>query len=56
VDEILKVFRPDALQTDLSDLDRLQLPAALELLPVVRAGMKRPRPCRGGSCSRDHER
>src|SRR6266403_1236768 len=42
VDEILKVFRPDALQTDLSDLDRLQLPAALELLPVVRAGDEAP--------------
>src|SRR4029077_8861032 len=38
VDEILKVFRPDALQTALSDLDRLQLPAGLELLAVVRAG------------------
>src|SRR5260221_12787448 len=33
VDEILKVFRPDALQTDLSDLARRQLPAALALLP-----------------------
>ena len=38
VDEILRVFRPDALQTDLSDLDRLQLPAGLDLLPVVRGG------------------
>jgi phosphoribosylanthranilate isomerase len=38
VDEILKVFRPDLLQTDLSDLARLQLPAGLDLLPVVRNG------------------
>src|SRR5256885_8723164 len=36
MDEILKVFRPDLLQTDLSDLARLQLPAGLDLLPVVR--------------------
>src|SRR3984893_1449235 len=42
VDEILKVFRPDAWQTDLSDLDRLQLPAGLDLLPVVRAGDDAP--------------
>jgi phosphoribosylanthranilate isomerase len=38
VDEILKVFRPDLLQTDLPDLARLQLPAGLDLLPVVRDG------------------
>src|ERR1700730_169739 len=42
VDEILEVFGPDALQTDLSDLDRLQLPAGLELLPVVRAADDAP--------------
>ncbi len=42
VAEILKVFGPDALQTDLSDLERLQLPAGLELLPVVRAGDDAP--------------
>ena len=42
VDEILRVFGPDALQTDLSDLDRLQLPAGLELLPVVRAADDAP--------------
>ncbi|HEY0766460.1 MAG TPA: phosphoribosylanthranilate isomerase [Steroidobacteraceae bacterium] len=42
VAEILKVFRPDVLQTDLSDLDRLRLPAGLELLPVVRAGDDAP--------------
>ena len=37
LDEILKVFGPDVLQTDLPDLERLRLPAGLELLPVVRA-------------------
>src|SRR5256885_6626288 len=36
MDEIPKVFRPDLVQTDLSDLARLQLPAGLDLLPVVR--------------------
>ncbi len=38
LDEIVSVFAPDVLQTDLSDLERLQLPAGCELLPVVRAG------------------
>lgn len=36
VDEILRVFAPDVLQSDLADLEALQLPRALELLPVVR--------------------
>jgi phosphoribosylanthranilate isomerase len=38
LDEMLRVFRPDVLQTDASDLAQLRLPAGLELLPVVRAG------------------
>lgn len=38
VDELLKVFKPDVLQSDASDLEGLQLPATLELLPVVRSG------------------
>jgi phosphoribosylanthranilate isomerase len=42
VDEILKVFGPDVLQTDLADLERLALPAGLERLPVVRAGDEVP--------------
>lgn len=37
VDEILRVFKPDALQTDLHDFDHLQLPEALAHLPVLRA-------------------
>jgi len=36
VDEVLKLFRPDVLQSDAEDLSRLRLPAALELLPVLR--------------------
>jgi phosphoribosylanthranilate isomerase len=42
VDEILEVFGPDVLQTDLADLERLALPAGLERLPVVRAGDEVP--------------
>ena len=38
LDEMLRVFRPDVLQTDAGDLAQLRLPGALELLPVVRAG------------------
>jgi phosphoribosylanthranilate isomerase len=36
VDDILAVFRPDMLQTDAEDLDALELPKQLELLPVFR--------------------
>ena len=36
VDEILRVFRPDVLQTDVGDLSALRLPADLEVLPVLR--------------------
>ncbi len=38
---ILRDFRPDILQTDLEDLDRLELPKELSVLPVLRPG---PRP------------
>lgn len=38
LEEILAVFNPDILQTDAADLQALRLPAALELLPVIRAG------------------
>jgi phosphoribosylanthranilate isomerase len=37
VDEIVRVFKPDALQTDLQDYDGLRLPEALTRLPVLRA-------------------
>jgi len=42
LDEILNVFRPDMLQTDLADFDALRLPGGLERLPVVRAGEPLP--------------
>jgi phosphoribosylanthranilate isomerase len=44
LDEVLRVFRPDVLQTDAGDLAGLRLPAALELLPVVRSGSAAPAP------------
>jgi len=42
IDEILAVFKPDVLQSDLEDLRSLRLPAQLELLPVLRAGRADP--------------
>lgn len=36
LDDILAVFRPDALQTDTEDLQLLEVPKQLELLPVFR--------------------
>jgi phosphoribosylanthranilate isomerase len=42
LDEILTVFQPDVLQTDAADLQTLRLPAALEVLPVMRAGDAAP--------------
>src|SRR5688572_23289890 len=36
IDEILRDFRPDILQTDIEDLDALKLPTTLSVLPVVR--------------------
>jgi phosphoribosylanthranilate isomerase len=41
VNEILRDFRPDILQTDLADIEKLELPRELAVLPVVRPG---PRP------------
>jgi phosphoribosylanthranilate isomerase len=38
VDEILREFKPDILQTDIEDLEKLQLPRELSVLPVVRPG------------------
>jgi phosphoribosylanthranilate isomerase len=43
LEEILAVFEPDILQSDAADLQALRLPAAPELLPVVRAGETLPR-------------
>jgi phosphoribosylanthranilate isomerase len=36
VDEIVRVFSPDALQADQSDFERLRLPQTLARLPVLR--------------------
>jgi phosphoribosylanthranilate isomerase len=38
VDEVLSVFKPDVLQTDIDDFEYLQLPQSLQRLPVVRNG------------------
>jgi phosphoribosylanthranilate isomerase len=38
VGAILREFRPDILQTDLEDLDALDLPKELPVLPVMRPG------------------
>lgn len=42
LDEILAVFRPDLLQTDIADLEDLGPIPEQELLPVVRAGEAPP--------------
>jgi phosphoribosylanthranilate isomerase len=38
VEQILRDFRPDILQTDIEDLDSLNLPQTLSVLPVMRPG------------------
>jgi phosphoribosylanthranilate isomerase len=40
VAEILRDFKPDVLQTDIDDIDTLDLPKTLSVLPVVRPGPK----------------
>jgi phosphoribosylanthranilate isomerase len=42
VDEIVSVFKPDAVQVDLEDLANLHLPRSLTLLPVLRSGHVAP--------------
>jgi phosphoribosylanthranilate isomerase len=42
IDEIVSVFQPDLLQTDIADLPLLHLPRQLEILPVLRAGNGEP--------------
>ena len=37
IDEIVRLFSPDALQAEQSDFERLRLPQALGRLPVLRA-------------------
>jgi phosphoribosylanthranilate isomerase len=38
VDEIVREFHPDMLQTDAADFERLKLPSRLARLPVMRSG------------------
>ena len=47
VDEIVRVFAPDLLQSDAEDFAALRLPAALETLAVVREGGALPHPLPG---------
>jgi phosphoribosylanthranilate isomerase len=42
IDQILAEFAPDALQSDLEDLERLRLPAALTRMPVLRDAVPTP--------------
>ena len=53
VDAILSEFKPDILQTDIEDLDALDLPQSLSVLPVMRPGAQaRLRRCRAACCSK----
>jgi phosphoribosylanthranilate isomerase len=38
IEEILREFRPDILQTDIEDIGALDLPPSLSVLPVMRPG------------------
>lgn len=40
IDEVLRDFLPDILQTDIEDLETLRLPQTLSVLPVMRPGPK----------------
>jgi phosphoribosylanthranilate isomerase len=42
IDQILREFNPDVLQSDLADLAQLRLPSQLAVLPVLRAGASLP--------------
>jgi phosphoribosylanthranilate isomerase len=42
LDDMLAIFRPDILQTDIEDLVGLRLPAMLRIHPVIRAGRELP--------------
>jgi phosphoribosylanthranilate isomerase len=46
IDQVMAVFNPDALQTDLEDFDSLHLPSSLGRLPVVRGAADRKLPSR----------
>ncbi|MDY6946343.1 MAG: phosphoribosylanthranilate isomerase [Pseudomonadota bacterium] len=44
LDQVWSQFRPDVLQTDVDDLATLQVPAGLQVTPVIRAGRDLPVP------------
>ncbi|MDJ0916335.1 MAG: phosphoribosylanthranilate isomerase [Woeseiaceae bacterium] len=43
VDEVVDVFAPDVVQTDVEDFDTLSVPAGVETWPVFRQGISEPR-------------
>jgi phosphoribosylanthranilate isomerase len=47
LDEIVRIFQPDLLQTDVGDLRALRLPQQLALLPVFRSGVAAEQPLPG---------
>ena len=40
LDEVWGEFRPDVLQTDVEDLQRLKVPMGLAVMPVIRTGVR----------------
>src|SRR5215207_3885094 len=46
IDEIVGIFQPDMLQTDIEDLKSLSLPRQLEVLPVLRTSASGTLPVR----------
>jgi phosphoribosylanthranilate isomerase len=46
LDVVLAGFHPDVLQTDADDLHRLQVPAGLRVMPVIRSTMSAALPAR----------
>ena len=43
VDEVVDVFAPDVVQTDVEDLDNISVPDSVETWPVFRQGISEPR-------------
>src|SRR5262245_58604354 len=44
MDEVMRVLRPDILQTDVGDLATLRVPSGLQVVPVLRDGQAAPQP------------
>jgi phosphoribosylanthranilate isomerase len=43
LDEIVDALQPDILQTDMTDLESLEVPAHVQVVPVIRSGEEVPR-------------